>query len=240
MKKKLLYITILTVIVLLQFLVVKQYIADRWFKKGYSELHEYDANEKKAENAGSKPLISDSSFRKAIRWDDNNPEVHYQLAKLYEKLMYRYGNEMGKWETIGNKPVYNTGWMSKYFQDLAVSEYYRAISLNPCVNYYHLDIAWLLKSKLLVGSRKSEVGSRKSEVGGRRSEVGGRRSEVGGQKSEVKDQRSEVRGQRSEIIKEFRRATALAPNRTYNHKVFADWLVEHILYLECLTKLSNQ
>ncbi|MEA3313030.1 MAG: tetratricopeptide repeat protein [Caldisericota bacterium] len=235
MKKKLLYITILTVIVLLQFLVVKQYIADRWFKKGYSELHEYDASEKVAENTDSKPLISDSSFRKAITWDGNNPEVHYQLAKLYEKLMYRYGNEMGKWETIDNKPVYNIGWMSKYFQDLAIREYYRAISLNPCVNYYHLDLAWLLKSKLLVGGRKDR--SQKSEVRSlEETEVRGRRSEVGGQPPT----QSYVVPRRSEIIKEFRRATALAPNRTYNHKVFADWLVEHILYLENDTKTGDQ
>ena len=207
---------ILTVIVLLQFFVVKQYIADKWFKKGYSELHEYDANEKKAENAGSKPLISDSSFRNAITWDGNNPEIHYQLAKLYEKLMYRYGNEMGRWDTIDNRPVYNIGWLSKYFQDLAIREYYRAISLNPCVNYYHLDLAWLLKSKLLVGKRGAEA------------------------MTYVDSLSCEDPVNVSNIIKEFRRATALAPNRTYNHKVFADWLVEHILYLENDNKTGEQ
>ena len=216
MKKKLLYITIFTVIVLLQFLVVKQYIADKWFKKGYSELHEYDANERKAENAGPKPLISDSSFRNAITWDGNNPEIHYQLAKLYEKLMYRYGNEMGRWDTIDNRPVYNIGWMSRYFQDLAIREYYRAISLNPCVNYYHLDLAWLLKSKLKVGKRAAEA------------------------MTYVESLSCEDPVNVSNIIKEFRRATALAPNRTYNHKVFADWLVEHILYLENDNKTGDQ
>ena len=221
MKKKLLYITILTVIVLLQFLVVKQYIADRWFKKGYSELHEYDANEKKSENIESKPLISDSSFRNAITWDGNNPEIHYQLAKLYETQMHQAAQEEGKWEIFDNKSVFNEGEMSKHLEQLAINEYYRAISLNPCVNYYHLDLAWLLKSKLRVGGRRTEVRGRKSEGGSQRAE-GGKRDNV------------------SNIIKEFRRATALAPNRTYNHKIFADWLVEHILYLENDNETGDQ
>jgi len=259
MKKKLLYITILTVIALLQFLVVKQYIADRWFKKGYSELHEYDAKEKKSENVESKPLLSDSSFRNAITWDENNPEIHYQLAKLYERQMHQAAHEEGKWGNFNSKPVFIEGEKSKYFERLAIKEYYSAIYLSPSVNYYHLDLAWLLKSKLTVGDRKSDVRGREGTEDrgqkGRRTEGQEKdehrtsnierptSNEKMKQKSAVyaklrrgredrKRPKSEDRGQRSEVRKEFRRATALAPNRSYLHKVFADWLVEHILYLE--------
>ena len=200
MKKKLLYITILTVIALFQFLVVKQYIADRYYKSVKSEIRNPDLQNNKT--GVSDFEIRESILKKAIHWDKNNPEFHYELAKLYERQMHQAAQEEGKWETSDNKPVFIEGERSKHFEQLAIKEYYRAISMNPCVNYYHLDIAWLFKSKLKVGSR-----------------------------------RSEVRGQRSEIIKEFRRATALAPNRTYNHKVFADWLVEDILYLEKDNKL---
>jgi len=202
MKKKLLYITILGVIVFLQFLVVKQYIADRHYRNVKSKIQNSDLQNNKT--GVSDFEIRKSILKKAIHWDKNNPEFHYELAKLYERQMHQAALEEGKWETFDNKPVFIEGERSKHFEQLAINEYYRAISMNPCVNYYHLDLAWLLKSKLKVGR----------------------------QRSEVRGQRSEIGRQRSEIIKEFRRATALAPNRTYNHKVFADWLVEHILYLE--------
>ena len=198
MKKKLLYITILTVIVLLQFLVVKQYIADRYYKSVKCKIQNLDLQNTKT--GVSDFEIRKSILKKAIHWDGDNPEIHYQLAKLYEKQMHQAAQEEGKWETFDNKPVFIEGERSKYFEQLAIKEYCRAISLNPCVNYYHLDLAWLLKSKLKVGKR----------------------------------------GNVSNIIKEFRRATALAPNRTYNHKVFADWLVEHILYLENDNKTGDQ
>lgn len=183
MKKKLLYITILTVIVLLQFLVVKQYIADRYYKSVKSEIQNPDLQNNKT--GVSDFEIQNSKLKKAIHWDMNNPEFHYELAKLYERQMHQAAQEEGKWETFDNKSVFIEGEMSKHFEQLAIKEYYRAISLNPCVNYYHLDLAWLLKSKLLVGSQKSEVRDQKSEI------RVGKRDNV------------------SNIIKEFKKVTAL-------------------------------
>ena len=222
MKKKLLYITILSVIALLQFFVVKQYIADRYYKSVKSEIRNPDLQNNKT--CVSDFEIQNSKLKKAIHWDGDNPEFHYELAKLYERQMHQAAQEEGKWETFDNKSVFIEGERSKHFEQLAINEYCRAISMNPCVNYYHLDLAWLLKSKLLVGSQRSEVKEKDEH----------RTSNI------ERPTSNEKMKQRSEVIKEFRRATALAPNRTYNHKVFADWLVEHILYLKNDNKTGDQ
>ncbi|RZB29830.1 MAG: hypothetical protein SRB1_02110 [Desulfobacteraceae bacterium Eth-SRB1] len=216
MRKKIFSILILITLVFLELLVAKQFMGDRWFKKGYSELREYDAYGKETENAYSKPLLSDSSFRKALQWDDNNPETHYYLAKLYEKLMYKYDREMGTWETIDGKPVYNIGWLSKAFEDLAIKQYYRSIYLSPGANYYHLDLAWLLKTKLMVGNRTMEelIGSSGYSY--------------------------EKPVNFSNVLKELKLAIALAPSRSYLHRYFADWIVDHICFLSKDRDIAEQ
>jgi uncharacterized protein YxeA len=78
MKKKLLYITILTVIALLQFLVVKQYIADRHYRSVKSEIRNSDLQNNKTDVSDFE--IQNSKLTKAIHWDGDNPEIHYQLA----------------------------------------------------------------------------------------------------------------------------------------------------------------
>ena len=143
-------------------------------------------------------------FARAGRWTPSRAELHYEWAKHYERMMYQAAERDGTWEWHDGRWIFEDGARSRMLEARAVEHYHRAIDLSPAAHHYHGDLARLISVKLYVGERTPAA-----------------LLELEGPAPAPVSAAAAWRA--------FTLATRLAPNRTYDHRFFADWLVEHLL-----------
>lgn len=219
------------VLALLGILVLRQYLGDRYFRAAMmcveqasiraqtpGETPEVEQGAVRGEAPGQKPYetVADPDpdplaehecgelFAHAGRWTPSRAELHYEWAKHYERMMYQAAERDGTWEWLDGRWIFEDGARSRMLEARAVEHYHRAIDLSPAAHHVHGDLARLIRVKLYVGERTPEA---LLEL-----------------KGPVPAPVSAAAAWRA-----FTLATRLAPYRSYDHRAFADWLVEHLL-----------
>jgi tetratricopeptide (TPR) repeat protein len=204
-KKKVLFLSLVVIVfIFIEALVARQFMGDLRLRQGKAVLAE---TEKGADSSGdgllSGYLLAEEYFKKALFWDDGNADSHYWISRLYQILTHRYARQEGRWDERAG--CFVDGEKSKYYGSFAIEELYRAIDINPACQYFHLELAWLLRSKLATISMTAE---------------------------EMLDRKGRFSRAPLSVyntFREFKIATDLAPNRTMHHLSFGDFIVDRLV-----------
>ena len=205
--KKILLIAVIAVFIVLEVIVVRQFVGDWRYRQGRAVLQE---TEEQATASGEGSLAgyerAGAYFTKALWWHDGRAEHHYWRARLCQILTHRYARREGRWDDTAG--IFIDGEASRRYGLLAIEEFYRAIDRNPACQYYHLELAWLLRSKLpTVAMTAAEM--------------------LDTEGTHSRDILSVFN-----TWKEYERAILLAPNRTMHRMSFGDFLVERLAAAE--------
>ncbi len=189
----------MTVLTVLLGLVLRQYLGDRYFRAAMICVEQTLASDAALDESPCSSL-----FDRAGRWTPSRSELHYQWAKHYERMMHQAAAQDGTWKWRDGRGLFHEGARSRALEARALQHYRRAIELNPAAHHYHLDMALLIRAKLYAGERPAAA---------------------------MLELETPLPAPVSAAAAwhQFSLATRLAPRRTYNHRVFADWLVEHLL-----------
>jgi len=206
-KTKIVLATVIAVVILCNVFVVRHFMGDLWLRRGKAVLAE---TEGRADSSGDGPIKGymqvEKNLKKALSWDDKNADCHYWLARLYQILTHRYARKEGRWEEASG--IFVDGARSSNYAQLAIEAFYRAINRNPASQYFHLELASLLKSKL------STVAMTADEA------------------IDYEGKHSQKVLSVYNTFKEFERATNLAPNRTLHRMSFGDFIIERMVDAE--------
>lgn len=141
--------------------------------------------------------------QRAIRLDSANAEYHYQLGKLYAQQLISPPMPTGRQEF----PVPSKEQLNK-----AISEYQKAIELNPTNSKYHQSFAWTY-SQFADLPNLSACYSPASMAG------------------EARHCRISMQAWRllatNNAKRHFQQAISLEPNNPYRHRAYAIWLFNH-------------
>ncbi|MDY0044949.1 MAG: tetratricopeptide repeat protein, partial [Syntrophales bacterium] len=178
------------------------FVADRYFHSAMDCVEASITGRNALARPGCVQLL-----KKAISWAPANPVYHYELAKQYERMMHEAAVADGTWEQSGGRTRFVQGARSKQFETMALSEYGLAIERNPAANYFHLDLARLIAAKLYVEDPPLD------------------------ELVDFSEEASKHPLSAAHAFRRFSTAVEMAPNRSFNRRAFAEWLVSHILYI---------